>query len=61
MASRKRIRVKTGEKAPVSGQYRHADSALEVTMTKGERLPPVRSGSAYFILVDRTKHRRPRR
>lgn len=61
MATRQPIRVKTGEKAPVSGQYRHADSAYEVTVSKGERLPPVRFGSAYFILVDRTKHHRSKR
>lgn len=49
--------VKTGQKAPVSGQYRPAGSKSEVTFVQGKRVPPTASGSTKFTLVDQTKHK----
>jgi hypothetical protein len=49
--------LKSGEKAPVSGQYRNTKTGTEVTSVKHEPLPPGPKGSKYS-LVDRTKHRR---
>lgn len=57
---------KPGETAPVSGQYerigpRGGKTGHEVTVTKGEPLPPTPAVGERYKLVDRTKHRRPRR
>lgn len=48
--------VKTGEKAPVSGQYRPVGSKTEITLVEGKRIPPTANGTTKFILVDKTKH-----
>lgn len=48
---------KPGEKAPGSGQYRNTRTGYEVTVVRGEPLPPTpRSGQTY-VYVDRTKHK----
>ena len=49
--------VKTGQKAPVSGQYKPAGSKSEVTFVQGKRVPPTASGATSFTLVDQTKHK----
>ena len=51
-----------GEKAPDSGQYgvvgpRGGITGLEVTVTKGETLPPTPQPGQGFVLVDKTKHK----
>ncbi|MDD5437923.1 MAG: hypothetical protein PHC70_02140 [Patescibacteria group bacterium] len=55
----KKVTVHTGEKAPVSGQYRPAGSEHEITLSEGDRVPPNRQGvQQRFTLVDKTKHKR---
>ena len=49
--------LKSGNKAPASGQYRNTKTRTEVTSTKGEPLPPGPRGSTYR-LVDKTKHKK---
>jgi hypothetical protein len=58
--------LKSGEKAPVSGQYgivgpRGGDTGVEVTVTKGETLPPTPGPGQGFVLVDQTKHQSDKR
>ncbi|MDD2785929.1 MAG: hypothetical protein PHS79_03485 [Patescibacteria group bacterium] len=54
-----KVTAHTGEKAPVSGQYRPAGSKHEITLSKGDRVPPNRQGvQQRFTLVDKTKHKR---
>ena len=49
--------VKTGQKAPVSGQYKPVGSKTEITLIQGKRVPPTPSGTTKFKLVDQTKHK----
>ena len=49
--------VKTGQKAPVLGQYKPAGSTSEITLVQGKRVPPTNSGTTKFTLVDQTKHK----
>ncbi len=49
-------RVKTGQIAPVSGQYRPRGSKTEITLVEGKRVPPTPEGATTFTLVDTTKH-----
>lgn len=49
--------VKTGQIAPISGQYRPSGSKTEVTFVQGKRVPPTASGATKFTLVDSTKHK----
>ena len=54
--------LKPGEKAPVSGQYgergpRGGDTRHEVTVPKGEKLPPTQKPGGTFTLVDRTRNK----
>lgn len=51
------MKTKTGQKAPVSGQYRPSGSKTEVTLVQGKRVPPTASGATTFTLVDKTKHK----
>jgi hypothetical protein len=53
---------KPGQKAPNSGQYgvvgpRGGKTGTEVTVTKGETLPPTQKPKQGFVLVDKTKHK----
>ena len=53
---------KPGQKAPVSGQYgivgpRGGITGTEVTVTKGETLPPTPKSGQGYVLVDKTKHK----
>ena len=52
---------KPGQKAPESGQYgivgpKGGKTGTEVTVTKGETLPPTPKPGQGFVLVDKTKH-----
>jgi hypothetical protein len=53
---------KSGEKAKISGQYeivgpRGGKTGREVTVVKGEPLPPTPKPGQTFIIVDKTKHK----
>jgi len=53
---------KPGQKAPESGQYgvvgpMGGKTGAEVTVTKGETLPPTQKPGQGFMLVDKTKHK----
>ncbi len=50
-------KVKTGQRAPASGQYKPAGSKTEITLVQGKRVPPTASGATTFTLVDRTVHK----
>jgi len=53
----KKVVVRTGEIAPVSGEYRPSGSRNEVTMVKGNRVPPNNEGVRQsFTLVHKAKH-----
>lgn len=54
----KRIETRTGEKAPASGQYQPAGTKQEITLSRGDRVPPYHGRAKTFVLVDRTKHKR---
>ena len=47
-----------GQTAPVSGQYRNTTTGTEVTVTKGEPLPPTPEPGQCYTLADRTRHKR---
>ncbi len=49
--------IKTGQKVPVSGQYKPTGSNNEVTFVQGKTVPPTPSGATKFTLVDQTKHK----
>ena len=50
-------KTKTGQKAPVSGQYKPVGGKTEITLIRGKRVPLTPSGLTSFVLVDRTKHK----
>jgi len=54
----KKIITHTGENAPKSGQYQPAGTKQEITLTKGERVPPYHQRAKTFVLVDATKHKK---
>lgn len=54
--------VKPGQRAPRSGQYeevgpRGGRTGHEVTISKGERVPPTRQPGGGFTMVDPTKNK----
>lgn len=49
--------LKPGQKAPASGQYKNTTTKTEVTVTKGEPLPPTPGPNQKYKLVDKTKHK----
>ena len=51
-------KVKTGGTAPKSGQYQPSGTKREITLTKGERVPPYGGKAKAFVLVDTTKHKK---
>jgi hypothetical protein len=58
--------MKPGETAPESGQYeivgpRGGRTGEERTVTQGEPLPPTNEPGQRYILVDRTRHKPPRK
>lgn len=56
--------LKPGMKAPVSAQYQQhgprGGKTIEVTVSKGETLPPAPKGGSYSI-ADRTKNKSGRK
>lgn len=48
-------KVHTGQKAPVSGQYQPKGTKDEITLSKGDRVPPYHGRAKNFVLVDKTK------
>jgi hypothetical protein len=55
--------LKPGEKAPESGQYerigpRGGKTNQEVTVVKGEPLPPTPKPNQTYVIVDKTKHKK---
>jgi len=57
MASKK-TSLSPGTKATVSGQYRNTTTRTEVTVTRGEPLPPTRAPGQRYVLADPTKHKK---
>jgi len=53
----RKVNTKTGMKAPVSGQYRPSGTKREITLSKGDRVPPNKGHRPTFTLVDATKHK----
>jgi hypothetical protein len=51
----KKVVTNTGQKAKVSGQYRPEGTRDEITLSKGDRVPPYQKVAKKFILVDKTK------
>jgi len=51
------ITIKTGEIATKSGQYQVLGTRLEITLSRGDRVPPYGGRAAVFVLVDKTKHK----
>jgi hypothetical protein len=51
------VKTKTGGTAPKSGQYQPSGTKKEITLTKGERVPPYGGKAKTFVLVDKTKHK----
>lgn len=54
--------LKPGSKAPASGQYgingpRGGETGKEVTVVKGETLPPTPKPGQTYDIVDRTKNK----
>lgn len=46
-----------GQQAPTSGQYQNTTTKTEVTVVKGEPLPPTPGKGQQYRLVDKTKHK----
>ena len=59
--SNKTTELKPGEKAPASGQYQEIGprgrKGHEVTVVKGEPLPPTTVAGSTYKIVDRTKNK----
>ncbi len=49
---------KPGNIAPKSGQYKNTSTGGEVTVTRGEPLPPTRQSGQQYVLTDPTKHKK---
>lgn len=49
--------LKPGSTAPRSGQYRNTGTRKEVTVTKGEPLPPTPKPGQRYTLVDPTNNK----
>lgn len=49
--------VTTGEICPKSGQYRVLGfSGIEITLSRGDRVPPYKGSARTFVLADATRH-----
>lgn len=54
----KKVIAKTGQRAPESGQYKPSGGQNEITLSKGDRVPPNNFGvRQQFRLVDKTKNK----
>lgn len=51
-------KMKPGTPAPKSGQYQNTSTKTEVTVVKGEPLPPTPKPGQQYTLADPTKHKR---
>lgn len=52
-------KVKTGGTAPKSGQYQVSGfQKREITLSKGDRVPPYGGEAKTFVLVDKTRHKK---
>ena len=51
---------KPGDEAPTSGQYRNTTTGDEVTVVRGEPLPPTPKAGQRYKLVDPTRHKSSR-
>ena len=51
-------KIKTGGTAPKSEQNQVSATKPEITLTKGERVPPYGGDAKTFVLVDKTKHKK---
>lgn len=51
-------KVKTGGTTRTSGQYRVLGMKREITLSKGDRIPPYGGKAKVFVLVDKTKHKK---
>jgi hypothetical protein len=49
--------LKPGSLAPYSGQAKNNTTRTEVTVVKGEPMPPTRKSGQTYTMVDRTKHK----
>lgn len=47
-----------GTKADRSGQYKNTTTRTEVTVTKGEPLPPTPGRGQRYVMADPTKHKK---
>lgn len=54
----RKIVTHTGGKAVASGQYQPVGTKQEITLSKGDDVPPYGGRRQTFILGDRTKHNR---
>ncbi len=50
-------KVKTGGVAQVSGLYQVSGMKCEITLIKGDRVPPYGGEAKVFKLVDKAKHK----
>jgi hypothetical protein len=53
------VTVKTGGTAPVSGLYLVKGTNDELTLSKGDRVPPYAGKAVTAVLVDKAKHKNP--
>ncbi len=53
-----KISTRTGQTTKVSGQYRPSGAKSEITLSRGDRVPPYSGKAKSFTLVDKTKHKR---
>ena len=49
--------LKPGTPAPYSGQARNNNTRTEVTVVRGEPMPPTPKSGQTYTMVDRTKHK----
>ena len=60
MRDKKTAGLRPGEKCPASGQYQvvkpNGTRGHEVTVSKGETMPPAQIPGTTYELVDRTNH-----
>lgn len=49
--------VQTGDICPISGQYRVLGfNGVEITLSRGDRVPPYKGTARTYVLTDPTKH-----
>jgi hypothetical protein len=50
--------LRPGQPAEISGIYRNREERVEVTVVKGEPLPPTPKSQQHYDLVEPAKHRK---